>query len=77
VVAHGIEGYLVSPLVQRHTVQLPPAVTILSMTILGTLFGALGIILGTPIAAALPVVIREAYVGMVLGDTEVGGAAAG
>jgi predicted PurR-regulated permease PerM len=65
---HTVEGYLVSPLVQRRTIHLPPAASILSMTILGTMFGPLGVILGTPIAAALMVAVREAYVGDVLGD---------
>ncbi len=67
---HGVEGYLVAPIVQRNTADLPPALTILSMTILGTLFGALGVILGTPVAAAALVVVREVYVGDVLGDPE-------
>lgn len=67
---HAIEGYLVSPLVQRRTIDLPPAVSILSMTILGAIFGPLGVILGTPIAAALLVAVREAYVGDVLGDAD-------
>lgn len=65
---HAIEGYLVSPLVQRNTADLPPALTILSMTILGALFGALGVILGAPIAAVMLVIIREAYVGDLLGE---------
>lgn len=68
---HGIEGYLVSPLVQRRTVHLPPALSILSMAILGTIFGPLGIILGTPVVAAVMVIVREAYVGGVLRDPEV------
>jgi predicted PurR-regulated permease PerM len=67
---HTIEGYLVSPLVQRWTVHLPPALSILAMTILGTLFGPLGVILGTPVSAALLVIVRDAYVGGVLGDPE-------
>lgn len=69
-ICHAIEGYLVSPLVQRNTVRLPPAVTILSMSIFGALFGPLGVILGAPIAAALLVLTREVYVGDVLGDPE-------
>lgn len=68
---HGIEGYLVAPIVQRNTADLPPALTILSMTVLGTLFGPLGVILGTPVAAAGLVVVREVYVGDVLGDPDV------
>lgn len=68
---HSLEGYLISPLVQRRTVDLPPALTILSMTILGTIFGPLGVILGTPVAAVLLVTVREAYVAEVLNDPEV------
>jgi predicted PurR-regulated permease PerM len=69
--SHMIEGYVVAPLVQRRTVRLPPAVTILSMTVLGKIFGPLGIILGTPIAATLLVVVREVYVAGILGDPDV------
>jgi predicted PurR-regulated permease PerM len=72
-ICHGIEGYIVAPLVQRRTVDLPPALTILSMTILGTIFGPMGVILGTPVAAAALVTVREAYVAEVLGDPEVSG----
>lgn len=71
IVAHVVEGYIISPLVQRNTADLPPAVTILSMTILGTLFGTLGVILGAPVAAAVLVLVREVYVAGVLGDAEV------
>lgn len=71
VICHTFEGYLIGPAVQRRTVDLPPALTILSMTVLGTLFGPLGVILGTPVAAVLLVAVREAYVAELLGDTEV------
>src|SRR5579859_547638 len=67
-IAHIAEGYIIAPLVQRNTADLPPAVTILSMTILGTLFGTLGVILGAPVSAAVLVLVREVYVGGVLGD---------
>jgi len=72
-VCHGIEGYVISPLVQRRTVDLPPALTILSMTVLGTIFGPLGVILGTPLAAVLLVTVREAYVAEVLHDPDISG----
>jgi predicted PurR-regulated permease PerM len=72
-ISHAVESYVVAPLVQRRTVRLPPALTILSMTVLGTVFGPLGVILGTPIAAASLVVVREVYVRDVLGDSEVSG----
>jgi len=69
-VCHTVEGYVLSPLVQRRLVELPPALTLLSMTAAGTLFGPLGIILGTPLAAAGMVAVREAYVVSVLGDVD-------
>jgi predicted PurR-regulated permease PerM len=67
---HGVEGYVVAPFVQKRTVELPPALTVLSMTILATLFGLFGLIVATPVVAALMVIIREIYVGDVLGDRE-------
>ena len=67
---HCVEGYVVSPLVQRRLVELPPALTVLSMTVMATLFGAMGIILGTPLAVAGLVSVRMLYVGDFLGDHE-------
>ena len=68
--AHTLEGLLVTPHVQRRAIRLPPAVTILSMTVMGTLFGPMGVILGTPLAATLLVIVREVYIGGILGDPE-------
>ncbi len=67
-ICHGIEGYIVAPLVQRRLLELPPALTIVSMTIAGKLFGLLGIALGTPLAAVGLVAIRAFYVEDVLGE---------
>ena len=67
---HCVEGYVVAPLVQRRMVELPPALTVLSMTVMATLFGAMGVILGTPVAAAGLVTVRMLYVGDFLGDHE-------
>ncbi len=66
VCCHIVEAYIVGPFVQRRTVRLPPALTILAMTCLGSIFGLLGVVLGAPLAAVLLVVIREAYVHDVL-----------
>ncbi|MDP9141220.1 MAG: AI-2E family transporter, partial [Pseudomonadota bacterium] len=38
------EGNIVQPMVQKRISRLPPALTILSQTIMGTLFGAIGIV---------------------------------
>jgi predicted PurR-regulated permease PerM len=61
-----LEGNVIAPLIQRRTVRLPPALTILSQTVLGTLFGPMGLILATPLAAAGMVVVRMVYVESVL-----------
>jgi predicted PurR-regulated permease PerM len=67
-VSHRIEGYLVAPLVQRNTADLPLALTILLMTVLDTLFGPLGVTLGAPVATVALMIVREVYVGDVLGE---------
>lgn len=67
-VCHVIEGYIVSPLVQDRMVRLPPALLILSMTFIGALFGPMGIIMATPLAAAGLVLVSELYVVDVLKD---------
>jgi predicted PurR-regulated permease PerM len=65
---HCIEGYVIAPLVQRRFVDLPPALTVASMTIAGSLFGLLGLALGTPLAATGLVAVRMLYVEDALGD---------
>ncbi len=67
-ICHVIEGYIVSPLVQDRMVRLPPALLILSMTFLGALFGPMGVVLATPLAAMGLVLVSELYVVDMLGD---------
>jgi predicted PurR-regulated permease PerM len=47
-----IEGYLLMPLVQRWTVELPPALAIFSVVLLGVLIGLPGVIFGIPLVVA-------------------------
>ncbi|QBL94892.1 hypothetical protein KSAC_27060 [Komagataeibacter saccharivorans] len=47
------EGNVMAPLIQRHAVQMPPGLTILSQTIFGTILGVPGLILASPLTAAL------------------------
>lgn len=64
------DGYIVVPNVQRHMTRLPPALTILSQTVFGSLFGVIGVVLATPVLAAGLVLIRMLYVEDLLGDRE-------
>lgn len=66
-----VESYVLTPVVQKHTVSLPPALTIVSQVVMGTLVGGLGIVLATPLAAALLVMVKRIYVQDVLGDDSV------
>jgi predicted PurR-regulated permease PerM len=61
-----LEGNVIGPLIQKRTVDLPPALTILSQTVLGTLFGIKGLILATPLTAAAMTAVRMVYVETVL-----------
>ncbi len=62
------EGYFIMPQIQKRTIHLPPALAILSQTVLGTLFGAFGLILATPAVASGLVAVRMIYVEDILGD---------
>jgi predicted PurR-regulated permease PerM len=65
-----VEGNVLQPLIQDRMSKLPPATTILSQTVLGTLFGIPGVMLATPLLAASLVAIRMLYVEDFLGDRE-------
>lgn len=63
-----IESNLVTPWIERQTVELPPALTITSQLILAILIGGLGLVLATPILAVIMVLIQMIYVEDILGD---------
>lgn len=62
------EGYLLLPLIERRTVSLPPALTIIMQVFLGAFFGLAGVALATPLTAVLAVLVSMLYVQDVLGD---------
>lgn len=53
-----IESYAVTPIIQKRTVELPPALTITAQVALGTLVGAIGLLVATPLTAAVMTVVR-------------------
>jgi predicted PurR-regulated permease PerM len=57
-----VESYLITPMIEKKMVQLPPALTLFWMVLLGVVTGILGLIMATPILAALMVIIEELYV---------------
>ncbi len=63
-----IESNLITPWIERQTVELPPALTIAAQLILAILIGGLGLVLATPILAVLMVLIQMIYIQDILGD---------
>lgn len=63
-----VESNLITPMVQKQMVYLPPAVILIGQVLLGILVGGLGLILATPIIAIVVVLVQMLYVADVLGD---------
>lgn len=67
-----IEGNILTPYIEKKTILLPPALTIVMQVLFGILFGFLGVLLAAPLTAVGMVVIRSLYVEDVLGRGELG-----
>jgi predicted PurR-regulated permease PerM len=57
-----IEGYLLTPLVQRWAVSLPPALAVLAVLVFGVLIGLPGVLFAVPLLVVVMVVVRKLYV---------------
>ncbi|HTD98433.1 MAG TPA: AI-2E family transporter [Mucilaginibacter sp.] len=62
IVSQTIVANIVTPLIQKKMINLPPALTLISQLIMGTVSGALGIILAVPLLAILIIMVDELYV---------------
>ena len=56
-----LEGSVLVPLVQRWTVSLPPVLGLLAVVLFGTLFGPLGVLVGTPLMVVGMVLVQTLY----------------
>lgn len=59
VVVHLFEGNIVAPLVMSRKVDLPPVLTIMSVLVMGTLLGGMGLVVAVPTLAAIMVIVRR------------------
>lgn len=66
-----IESYLLTPMVQHQAIEMPPVLIIVAQVFLGVVLGLWGLILATPLTAAVMVLIKMVYVEDVLGDVSV------
>ena len=67
-VLQSVDGYLLTPLVDRKSVELPPVLTITAQVILGLAFGFIGILLASPLTAVALILIKMLYIEDLLGD---------
>jgi predicted PurR-regulated permease PerM len=65
-----VESYLITPNIERHTVRLPPGITISTQLNLSDLIGGQGLILATPLVAAGLVLVRKLYIEDILGESD-------
>jgi predicted PurR-regulated permease PerM len=57
-----IESNILTPLIQRWAVELPPVIALLSIVACGLLFGAMGVIFATPMAVVVMAMVQHLYV---------------
>ena len=62
-----VESYLVTPMIQKRAVELPPALLITTQLVLGVLVGLVGVAVAAPLTAVLMVASRRL---LVEGDVE-------
>jgi len=63
-----IEANLITPVLQRRIVSIPPVLLLLSFVALGSIFGAFGIVVAAPLSIAIFILVREFYVGDLLSE---------
>lgn len=61
VVVQQVESYLITPLIQRWAVSLPPALSILCVVGFGLVFGPLGVIFAVPLMVLAMVLVERLY----------------
>jgi predicted PurR-regulated permease PerM len=61
-VVQQLEGNLITPMLMKKRLDVPPAVTILAVAALGVVFGVLGMLVAEPLSAVVILAVRELYV---------------
>jgi predicted PurR-regulated permease PerM len=56
------ENHVLTPIVQRKAVRLYPAMTLFAQAFLGVIFGVIGLLFATPIAAAALILVKRLWV---------------
>ncbi|WP_442497766.1 AI-2E family transporter [Methylobacter sp. sgz302048] len=67
-VVQSLEGYLITPFIEQRVVDLPPALLLIAQLVLGAGFGILGLLLASPLAVVIMVLVQMLYMRDVLGE---------
>lgn len=57
-----IDGYVLTPLVQKRAVSLPPALVLMAQVLFGILFGTLGVLVAVPFTAMILILVKTLYI---------------
>jgi predicted PurR-regulated permease PerM len=63
------ESYIITPIVQKRAVFIPPAFLFTAQVMMGVIAGPLGLVLATPLAVIMIVTVQKLYIHDILGDT--------
>lgn len=63
------ESYIITPIVQKRAVFIPPAFLFTAQVMMGVIAGAVGLVLATPMAVVMIVAVQKLYIHDILGDT--------
>ncbi len=63
-----LESNVITPLIEKRAVSMPPALVIAVQFLMGSLLGLLGILVATPVAVVVTVLVQMVYIEDILGD---------
>lgn len=64
-----LEGNIITPLLLKNRVDVPPALTIGTVALMGVIFGVPGMLIAEPLLAASLVAVKMLYVEDQIGDS--------
>lgn len=64
-----LQGNFLQPMIQKHAVDIPPALLLFAVLAAGLLFGFLGVLLAAPLTIVVFIFVQRIYVGAILGKS--------
>jgi predicted PurR-regulated permease PerM len=71
IAVQSLEGYVLTPLVQKRIIDLPPVLTIMGQVLMGIIAGPWGLLLAVPMVAVIMVLVKMLYIEDTLGDRSI------